>query len=107
MAVTVEQVSEFVGASPDEHTGLLTSCLAEARALVDRHVGSKPVPAVIRDRAYVGVAADLFAQRNAPSGVMNQQYQTADGGMGDVIRISRDPMTAAYKLLRPWMRSPW
>lgn len=106
MAVTVTEVAEFIGAVPSELSGLLTRCLAESKDMVDNWVGQNPVPESIRDRAYVEVAADLWNRRNAPNGISNMQYMTADGSSGAPIRIARDPMAAAYPILRPFV-SPW
>lgn len=105
MAVELAELRSYVGADPtDGLDSLLTSCLSEALLLVEKFVGPRPVPSPIRDRAVTEVAADLFNRRNAPHGVMNQQYTTIDGPGVEAVRISRNPMTAAYPILRPWVR---
>lgn len=107
MAVTLPEIRSYVGAdTADGLDSLLEDCLAEALLLVNKFVGVAPVPEAIRDRATTEVAADLFNRRNAPHGVMNQQYTTVDGPGVEAVRISRNPMTAAYPILRPWV-SPW
>jgi len=116
MAVTAEEVRVFVGAEAGEHTALIADCLAEASAMVTKYLSNgyydySVTPAVyvasqvavdagLRDRAVLEVAADLFHRRNAPNGITNQ-FDIADG---QPLRISRDPMAPAYKILRitPW-----
>lgn len=106
MAVTTADLREFVGATTNDDS-LLSGCLLEATELVDKYVGDNEVPDAILDRAYVEVAADLFHRRNAPNGIANQQFALPDGGFGgQAIRIARDPLTAAYKILGRWV-SPW
>lgn len=100
MAVTAEEVRVFVGAETGEHTALIADSLSEALTLVAKYVGTAPVAEALRDRAVLEVAADLFHRRNAPNGITNQ-FDIADG---QPLRISRDPMAPAYKILRI---SPW
>ncbi|WP_328530772.1 hypothetical protein OG984_06455 [Nocardioides sp. NBC_00368] len=105
MAVTLEQVAEYVGSS-GEYDILLTSCLAEAEVLVSSLVGSAVIPQVILDRAVLEVAADLFNRRNAPNGITSQQFATFNGVGTSPVRINRDPLAAAYPLLKRWI-TPW
>lgn len=106
MAVILEDLKSYVGSTETEYDGLLSDCLLEATALVDKFVGSRAVPGVIMDRAYTEVAADLFNRRNAPNGIMNQQFATMDGVGSAPVRIARDPMAPAYKILARWV-TPW
>lgn len=101
MAVDLASLRQYVGASEGEADVLLQGCLEEAVALVDQYAGGAAVPLVILDRAYTEVAADLFNRRNAPNGVINQQFALEGGGQA--VRIARDPMAAAYKLLQRWV----
>ena len=103
MAVDEARLSAFVGADSVEHADLLTNCLAEAMALVDKYVGEVPIPTPVRDRAYIEVGADLFHRRNAPHGISNQ-FDIHEGG--NPLRIQRDPMAPAYPILRRWV-TPW
>lgn len=105
MTVTLSDVQVYVGAEADEHVDLLTNCLAEAGAMVTKFVGGSLVPEAILDRATLEVAADLFNRREAPNGITNAQYATADGFAAGM-RINRDPMAAAYEILRRWVL-PW
>lgn len=105
MTIALETLQEYVG-SEGEYSSLLTDCLAEAEALVNKYVGEAPVPEAILDRATLEVAADLFNRRNAPNGIVSQQYATVDGMAMGAVRIARDPMAAAYKLLQRWVL-PW
>lgn len=106
MAVTEADVRTHIGAVAGVDDAVITRCLAEAKVLVDDWVGDNVVPQVIRERAYIEVAADLFNRRNAPNGIYNMQYTTADGASGAPIRIARDPMAAGYPLLRKYVK-PW
>lgn len=69
----------------------------QAATLIDKHVGSVQVPAVILQLACVAVARDLHAASQAPGGVFSP---FADGG---AVRLARDPMKAAYPLLAPYV----
>lgn len=60
------------------------------------------VPAVILDRATREVCSDLFARRNAPNGIVNQQFAGPDGAASAPARLHRDPLTPAYPLLARW-----
>lgn len=100
MTVTIEQLREYVGASEGEYESLLSDCLLEAEALVQHYVGVKPVPLPIADRAVKEVAAGLFDRRNAPSGILPQQFATTEGVVSSPARVARDPLTPAYGLLR-------
>lgn len=116
MSVTFEDLKTFLGAGDYESDALIEGCFDEAVALVDKYVGQvldvdgvtyvpRPVPAPILDRAYLEVGADLFHRRSAPNGIASQQFATADG-IGTSVRIQRDPMAAAYKILGRWVL-PW
>ncbi len=61
-----------------------------------------PVPVELLDRATLEVASRLFTMRQAPGGIVNQQYAAGDGtGVGPV-RIARDPLQPIYPLLARW-----
>lgn len=103
MANTMEDLKAFVGSEDYEYDALFTDCLAESIALVSKYVGVAVVPVVILDRAILEVGADLFNRRSAPNGIMNQQYATVDGIGAAPMRIARDPLVAAYKILGRWV----
>lgn len=74
----------------------------EATELVHRFIGgeSNPfgVPTSSLERAVLEVGADLFYRRMARNGIASFE--------GDAIqpqRINRDPMSAAYPFLRPYL----
>jgi hypothetical protein len=96
MAVTVEQLQQYVGTS--ESGDFIQSCLDQGTVLVERFIGSKPVPEVTRDGAVLLCASELFHRRSAPNGVT----QFADFS-GQAIRVARDPMTSVYPMLLPFV----
>jgi hypothetical protein len=97
MAVTVAELQEYVNA-PDADQTFLEKCLAVSVAIIDQKVGSKDVPAVIRNQAVLEVAAEQFHRRSAPNGIA--QFATPDTpGM----RIARDPYTPAAAILSPYI----
>lgn len=116
MAVTSTKLATYVGASEDEYTELLADCLSEAQALVDKFnrkwddvvAGYVPsdAPTAVVDRAILEVAADLFNRRNAPNGIVNGQFANFGGDQAAAVKIARDPMEAAYPILRRWV-APW
>ena len=101
----------------------LTRCVNVALSLVVRHVfGPKAVPADfptdadldtaldlkkiprdVWDEAHLITAVEIFHQRNAPNGILNQQYSTGDGSTAVPVRISRDPLKPARALLHEWL----
>lgn len=95
----VKKTASYLGDAPE--TDFLSDSVLEAIALVDRHCQAAPdsVPALIRDRAIVKVAAELYEQQNAPSGVRN----FADMEGVTPVRVARDPMVAARPLLAPFL----
>lgn len=108
MAVALNDVKAYVGDDLDDTTNdaLLTGCLSDAAVLIDKYVGAAAVPETILDRCTLIVTADLFERRNAPNGIANQQFQTADGIGQAPARIARDPMQGVYKTLGRWVL-PW
>ena len=104
MAKTYTDLKKFIGAGESyESDDLIQDCFNEASALVSKYVGEVEVPEVILDRALMVVGADLWNSRSAPNGLVSQQFATADGIGTTALRISRDPMAAAYKLLSQWV----
>lgn len=107
MTVTVRDLRDYVGAEAGgPYERLLASALAEAVAMVDEWIGSAAgVPEPLRDWAVKETGSDLFYRRNAPGGVVNQQF-TSLGDTGDPVRVRRDPMAGVYPVLRRYVR-PW
>lgn len=101
---TLTDVKEYLGVEDDfTYDTLLGSCLATAQTLVNQYVGVAEVPNDVLDLAYIIVAVDLFSRREAPNGVMNQQFITADGVPSTPVRIARNPLAGVTALLRPWV----
>lgn len=97
--MSAADLQEFVGASSVDEA-FVTDCWNEAHALVDNFCGAaiENVPAVILKRAKLNCGSELFHQRSAPQGI--SQFASADGS---VIRVARDPMVAAVKILQPFL----
>lgn len=93
---TVQDLAAFVNGTADDYTG---ACLLEAVALVATHTSGRTVPDEIARRAVLEVGADLYHRRKARNGVTG--FDTGDGG--EIVRINRDPMAAAYPLLKPYV----
>lgn len=95
MALTTGELTTYVQASDDD-LAFVNSCLTEATTLVGRYTasGRRPVPEDIEDRAVLEVAADLYYRRRTRNGVAE-----FDGMDMQPLRVSRDPMAAAYPLL--------
>lgn len=97
MTVLPADLLDYVGAATGD-TDFVTACLAEAAALISVYVGGAEVPEPILDRATKEVGADLFHRRAAKNGIA--QFATTDGAP---VRINRDPMTAAYPILKRYL----
>lgn len=85
---------EYVTATGEGDETNASASLAEGRALVEQWIGTRNIPAPIRDRAVIEVAAELFYHKAARNGV-------SEWGGTDLapFRIARDPMKAAYPIL--------
>lgn len=107
MAITVDDLRTQVGASstPQENT-LLQRCLDLATELVRRHVTVEvypTLPTVIAESAVLAVATEVFNQRKAPNGVLNQAFSSPDGLGAVAVRIGADPMRPAYPILSAYV----
>lgn len=97
MSVTVADFREYVGTNEDSK--FVTDCLDAAKALVARYIGeTEGVPSHINDQAVLVCASEIFHRRQAPGGIT----QFADMS-GSAVRVGKDPMNAAYELLRPYV----
>lgn len=106
MTIDITQLRSEVNAGTSVSDALLTSCVSVADSLLRKHVEDvfDDIPPSVYDRAWMAVAVDLFNQRRAPNGVLNQQFSTSEGGTESVpVRISADPLRPARPLLRPWV----
>jgi hypothetical protein len=98
MSVTVEQFREYVGTSED--SSFVDDCLASGVALVENYIGEQEAPAVIIDQAVLLCSSELFHRRSAPNGIA--QFASMDGS--SPMRVAKDPMTAVYSLLLPFVK---
>lgn len=100
MAHVVEDfvaLRDFVGA-PHSDDDFTDACFHEAEALVAQAVGSAEIPTIILDRAVLECGSELYHRRSAPLGV--SQFASVDGS---AVRISRDPMVGAIRILKPFL----
>lgn len=95
--MTLQDLQAYIGT---EETGdFINSCLTAGENLVDNYIGEvETVPEQIHDQAVLICASELFHRRSAPNGIA--QFATADGSP---IRVGKDPMTAVYPLLLPFV----
>lgn len=98
MSVSVEEFREYVGTSED--SSFVDECLASGVALVGNYVGEQTVPSVILDQAILLCSSELFHRRSAPNGIA--QFASMDGT--SPMRVAKDPMTAVYSLLLPFVK---
>ena len=82
---------------------LLTSCINVADELLKEYAGDTyrtagDIPVLVAERAWLAVAVEIFNQRKAPNGVLNQAFTTGAGGVA-AVRIGADPLRPAYGLL--------
>lgn len=100
--VTWQELRDEVGTS-DAKQPQLEKCLAFAVVAVDRHIGSAEVPQPVRERAVLGVAVGEWNRKLAPSGTATSQFDSGAGVVSTPIRISRDPLAPAYRILAPYL----
>lgn len=89
-----EALLDYVGEGSVDH-GFVQDCWEQAVALVDRFIGSASVPQPVLNGAYIQTGSELYARRNAPSGITG-----FSDGSDNPIRLARDPMTSVYPILR-------
>ncbi len=95
--MTLSDLQAYIGT--DETGDFINSCLDAGDALVAKYVGSvETVPQDIYDQSVLICASELFHRRSAPNGIA--QFASMDGSP---IRVGKDPMTAVYPLLLPWV----
>lgn len=97
MTVSLTQLQEYIGT--DESGDFITGCLNSGKSLVENYIGAvETVPNHVEDQAVLIVASELFQRRSAPNGIA--QFASMDG---QPVRMGKDPMTAAYPLLLPFV----
>lgn len=86
---------------------LLNSCINVADALLKEYAGadyrSGEIPIIVAEKAWLAVAVEIFNQRKAPNGVLNQAFSTEGGTFAQAVRIGSDPLRPAYGLLRRYL----
>lgn len=97
--VTPDEAARYAGASSGE---AITADLDAGKALVAKHVGSATVPPAVVRAAVLDVTSDLYSRRQHHNGVVT--FDSPDGVTA--LRVNRDPMAAAYPLLRPYVSPP-
>ena len=95
--MTLQDLQAYIGT---EETGdFINSCLTAGENLVDNYIGEiETVPEQIHDQAVLICASELFHRRSAPNGIA--QFASMDG---QPMRMGKDPMSAVYPLLLPFV----
>ena len=97
MTVSLQQLQEYIGT--EESSNFITGCLNSAKSLVSNYIGEvTTVETHLEDQAVLICASELFHRRSAPNGIA--QFASMDGSP---IRMGKDPMTAVYPLLLPYV----
>ncbi|WP_104136576.1 hypothetical protein [Cryobacterium sp. Y62] len=85
-----------------EDIAYATTSQSEATALVTNFIGGATnpfnVPVAVVARAVLEVGADLYYRKASRNGIAG-----FDGVEAQPFRLNRDPMAAAYPLLRPFL----
>lgn len=96
-AVTLSELQAYIGT--DETGDFIESCLEAGNAQVGNYIGDiNTVPNEIHRQAIFICASELYHRRSAPNGIA--QFASMDGSP---IRVGKDPMTAVYPLLLPYV----
>jgi hypothetical protein len=96
-AVTLQELADYVGT--DVLDDFLESCLSAGTSHVERFIGTvETVPGEVHRQATFICSSELFHRRSAPNGI--SQFASMDG---TAVRVARDPMTAVYPLLQPYV----
>lgn len=94
--VSLADLQAYIGT---EETGeFIEECLDAGKALVNNYIGEGEVPSHIRYQAELIASSELFHRRSAPNGIA--QFASMDG---QPVRMGKDPMTAVYPLLLPFV----
>jgi hypothetical protein len=96
-SVTLTDLQNYIGT--DETGDFIESCLSAGNAQVGNYIGDiTTVPAEIHNQAILICASELFHRRSAPNGIA--QFASMDG---QPMRMGKDPMSAVYPLLQPYV----
>ena len=99
-----ESLASYVKATTEQDLAFVTDCAEQATAMVDQFITDNgrdgvTLPPVIKARAVLEVGAELYFRRGARLGIAG-----LEGAEATPMRISRDPMRAAYDLLTPYTK---
>ena len=95
--MTLSDLQAYIGT--DETGDCINSCQTPGEKRVVIYIGTEEtVPEQVHDQAVLIVASELFHRRSAPNGIA--QFASMDGSP---IRVGKDPMTAVYPLLLPYV----
>jgi len=94
--VLLEEFKEYIGTTED--SDFIEQSLDAGHALVDNYQGEATVPSDIHRIAILICASEIFHRRSAPNGIA--QFASMDG---QPVRMGKDPMTAVYPLLLPFV----
>ena len=109
MAVSAEKLrAELNAGSGDGSVSLevLQECVDAADYLLREYAGADyliDIPEPVSERAWLAVAVELFNQRKAPNGVLNQTFRTLEGTVAAPVRIGADPLRPAYGILQSYV----
>lgn len=97
MTVSLNQLQSYIGT--EESGDFITGCLNSGKTLVENYIGEvTTIPTHLEDQAVLIVSSELFHRRSAPNGIA--QFASMDG---QPMRMGKDPMTAVYPLLLPFV----
>lgn len=114
MPVTALNLRDELNAGPAGVVGgvsddLLTNCLNVADEELKIYAGDDyrtgstlGIPIVVAEKAWLAVAVEIFNQRKATNGVLNQAF-SEDGLVASPVRIGSDPLRPAYGLLKRYL----
>lgn len=111
MAVVAADLRAELNAGPADTGGvsddLLNNCINVADELLKAYAGddyrSGDIPVVVAEKAWLAVAVEIFNQRKAPNGVLNQAFSGEGTPFVQTVRIGADPLRPAYGLLGRWV----
>lgn len=97
MTVSLNQLQAYIGT--DESGDFITGCLNSGKSLVENYIGEvTTVPNHVEDQSVLIAASELYHRRSAPNGIA--QFASMDGSP---VRMGKDPMSAVYPLLMPYV----
>jgi hypothetical protein len=111
--VTSDDLRAELNAGPAASVGgvpeaILTNCIAVADEVLKEYAGDDyragtNIPVIVAERAWLAVAVEIFNQRKAPNGVLNQAFTSDGTAFAQAVRIGSDPLRPAYGLLKRFL----